>query len=124
VPAAVVGATVSWTSGGWPRPATVFLGYILLIYAAQILFGLAIRAVLLRRGRKSAPHFALGGVVMIAVPAVPYVVWGVSEHPHQLATAPVVLTLWLVMGGITGLVAWCLTESEEKTRTPLDDTFS
>jgi hypothetical protein len=124
VPAAVVGAAVSWTSGGWPRPDTVFVAYMLLIYAAQLLFGLAIRAVLLRTGRKSALGFALGGVVMIAVPAVPYVLWGVAKHPHQLASAPIVLALWLVMGGITGLAAWYLTEANEKTRPPVDGIFS
>lgn len=118
VPASAVGAAVSWTSGGWPRPDTVFLFYMLLIYAAQLLFGLAIRAWLLRRGRASATGFALGGVLMIALPAVPYLVWAVQKHPHQLAAAPMILALWLIMGGATGLSAWYLTRLRETKRPP------
>ena len=114
VPAAVVGGTVSWATGGWPRPVSLMLFYLLLLYAAQLLFGLAIRTFLLRSGNGTALGFALGGALMIALPAVPYVIWGVSRHPHQLASAPFVLTLWVVMGAITGLTAWFLT----RTRAP------
>jgi hypothetical protein len=39
------------------------------------------------------------------VPAVLYIVWAVSKHPHQLDTAPIALTLSLLMGAVTGLIA-------------------
>jgi peptidoglycan/LPS O-acetylase OafA/YrhL len=119
VPAAFAGAAVSWGSGGVSRPDALFLFYMLLLYAAQLLFGLAIGAWLLRTGRASALSFALGGVLMIALPAVPYVIWGVTQHPHQLATAPIILTIWLLMGGITGLTASVLTRPKEATTPPL-----
>jgi hypothetical protein len=119
VPAAIVGAAVSWGSGGFPRPVSIFVFYLLVIYAAQLLFGLAIRAFLLRTGRSSATAFALGGTLMIALPAVPFVVWATAEHPHQLAKAPFVLALFLLMGAITGASAWLLTQPKEATQTPL-----
>lgn len=111
VPAAIFGASVSWVSGGWPRPVSIFVLYLLLIYAAQLLFGLAIGRFLLRKGRRSALGFALAGVLMIAVPAVPYVLWAAARNPDQLASAPLVLALWLLMGGITGFTAWLLTQA-------------
>jgi hypothetical protein len=114
-PAAAVGAAVSWGSGGFPRPVSVFVFYMLVIYAAQLIFGLAIRAFLVRAGRNSATAFALGGTLMIALPALPFVVWAVAEHPHQLAKAPFVLALFLLMGAVTGASAWLLTRSEEPT---------
>lgn len=108
VPASIIGAAVSWASRGWPRPDSLFVFYLLALYAAQLLFGIAIRAALLRSGLRSAASFAVGGIVMIALPTVPYVLWAVSEHPDQRASAPIVLALWLLMGGITGLTAWFL----------------
>ena len=109
IPAALLGGTVSWASGGFPRPLSMILFYLLLLYAAQLLFGLAIRAFLLRAGKATALGFTLGGTAMIAVPAVPYLLWAVGRHPHQLATAPVLLVLWLLCGAITGLTFWFLT---------------
>ena len=109
IPAALLGGTVSWTSGGFPRPLSIILFYLLLLYAAQLLFGLAIRAFLLRAGKATALDFTLGGTAMIGLPAVPYMLWAVGQHPHQHATAPVLLALWLLCGAITGLTFWFLT---------------
>lgn len=114
LPAAAIGASVSWASGGWPRLDTLFVGYTLVIYAAQLLFGLAIAALLLRKGRGSPGGFALGGALMIALPAVPYLFWSVDRNPHQQALAPTLLALWLLMGALTGLTAWCLIRREAK----------
>ena len=60
IPAAILGAFVSWASGGFPRPASVAVFYLLLLYAAQLLLGVTIRAYLLRTNRRSATSFALG----------------------------------------------------------------
>lgn len=108
VPAALFGAAVSSASGAAPRPWVLFLGYLLILYAAQLLFGLPIRALLLRAGRTTAAAFTLGGIVMIALPVVPYLIWAVDRHPHQLRSVPFVLILFLTCGALTGLIAWHL----------------
>ena len=118
VPASLLGEIVASASGGFPPPDSVFFYYLLLLYAAQMLFGLPIRAFLLRAGRISAVGAALGGAAMIALPAVPFVAWVVATHPNQLAEAPAVLALWLLMGAVTGLTAWLLTRPEKTTTAP------
>jgi hypothetical protein len=110
VPASLLGEIVASASGGFPPPDSVFFYYLLLLYAAQMLFGLPIRAFLLRAGRISAVGAALGGAAMIA--------WVVATHPNQLAEAPAVLALWLLMGAVTGLTAWLLTRPEKTTTAP------
>jgi hypothetical protein len=108
IPPAILGAIVSWASGGFPRPISVAVFYVLLLYAAQLLFGIAIRAYLLRSHRWSAASFAVGGTVMTGTPAVPYLAWVITQDPQSSARAAAVLVLWLVLGATTGLAYWWL----------------
>ncbi|HEX8192440.1 MAG TPA: hypothetical protein VF552_06025, partial [Allosphingosinicella sp.] len=118
VPAALFGGAVSWASGGWPRPVSLILFYLLMLWAAMLLVGLAIRALLLRAGKGGAIGFTLGGALMIALPAVPYILSAVARHPGQRDSAPVVLGLWIAMGALTGLTAWLLSRERPKVSRP------
>ena len=108
VPAAAVGAIVSWATGGYPRPVSVALFYLLQLYALQLIFGSAIAAWLRRTRRQSIGYFAAGGLVMVAVVAVPYLVWASSRPQNTLGRTVVVLSVWLALGAITGVTAWAL----------------
>jgi hypothetical protein len=74
----------------------------------QLLFGIAIRAVLLKRGRASAAGFLAGGAVMTGVPSAVYLAGAVRENPGPLALALAVLLIWTSMGALTGLFYWRL----------------
>jgi len=109
VPAAALGGLVSWATGGHPRPLSVAIFYLLQLYALQLIFGLAIYAWLRRSGRQSIVSFAVGGLLMVAVMAAPYLVWATTMSPENtLGRAGVVLGLWLILGAITGANAWVL----------------
>jgi hypothetical protein len=109
IPAAALGAIVSWASGGFPRPASVAIFYLLLLYAAQLLFGVAIHAYLLRTNRRSAAGFTIGGTFMTAIPTIPYMAWAITTDLGPTSTGFVVLVLWLLLGALTGLTYWWLT---------------
>lgn len=117
VPAAIFGAIVSWASGGFPRPISVAVFYLLLLYAAQLLFGVAIRAHLLRSKRSSAASFALGGTAMTGFPSIAYLAWATSQNPDPSSSAAVVLVLWLLLGAVTGLSYWRLARIGSKAPT-------
>jgi len=108
IPAAILGAIVSWASGGFPRPVSVAIFYLLLLYALQLLFGVAVRAFLLRTNRRSATNFAFGGMVMTGIPSVAYLAWAVARNPDSFSKGVFVLVLWLLLGGLTGLSYWRL----------------
>jgi len=108
MPAAIVGALVSWVSGGFPRPVPLAIFYLLLLYGAQIILGLGIRAYLLRTDRRSLVEFTIGGLLMTSVPAAPYLVWAMAKHPAPTATALFVFALWSALGAMTGLCYWFL----------------
>jgi hypothetical protein len=113
LPAAVLGGIVSGLTGGHPRPLSVALFYLLLLYGAQLLFGIAIRVFLLRNGKTRASSFGLGGIFMVAVPAIPYVIWATVTHAYPLPYPVALLLLWLVMGGITGLAYWFIARPDK-----------
>jgi hypothetical protein len=108
IPAAILGAFVSWARGGFPRPVSVAVFYLVLLYAAQLLFGLAIRTHLLRSQRSSATSFALGGALMTGIPSIVYLAWATTQTPIGSSTAAVVLVLWSFLGALTGLFYWRL----------------
>jgi len=108
IPAAVVGAAVSWVTGGHPRPVSVGVFYLLQLYALQLIFGLAIAAWLRRTRRQSIGYFAGGGLVMVAVVAVPYLIWASSRPENTVSRVVIVLCVWLALGAITGVTAWTL----------------
>ena len=109
LPAAVLGGLVSWASGGFPRPVSIAVFYLLALYALQLVFGLAIYAWLQRTGRQSLGAFACGGLMMVAIPAVPYMVWANVVRPQNtLELTVIVLGLWLLLGAITGATYWKL----------------
>jgi hypothetical protein len=108
IPAAVLGSIVSWASGGFPRPISVAVFYLLLLYAAQLLFGAAIRVWLLRSNRWSAASFALGGTAMTGLPSIAYLAWATAKNPDSSSNAIIVLALWLLLGALTGLAYWWL----------------
>lgn len=114
-PAAVLGTAISFLSGGFPRPVSVLLLYLILFYPAQLLFGIPIRRWLLRRRRTTAVDFALGGTVMIAIPAIPYLAWATSRNGNP-AVAVTLLFLWLICGGIAGLTYWWLARPDTTHR--------
>lgn len=109
VAAAILGAIVSWASGGFPRPISVAIFYLLQLYVAQLLFGVAIRAFLLKTNRRSIINFFFGGIVMTGVPSAAYLAWAASQNPNSVSKAVVVLLLWMLLGGLTGLAYWRLT---------------
>jgi peptidoglycan/LPS O-acetylase OafA/YrhL len=114
IPAAVLGAVVSWASGGFPRPLSVAVFYLLLLYPAQLLFGIALRAVLLRRNRRSASSFVAGGAAMTGIPSSAYLVWATSVNSGPWSSAVVVFLLWLLLGALTGLTYWRLARPASK----------
>lgn len=114
--AAISGATVSWASGGFPRPIPVAIFYLLQLYAAQLVFGVAIRAYLFRTGRTSALNLGLGGTAMTGIPSLVYLAWAVSKHPGSAPSAAVVLALWSLLGTLTGLSYWWLARPSPKAR--------
>jgi len=110
VPAAIVGALVSWASGGFPRPVSLAIFYLLLLYGTQIVFGLAICAYLLRTNRRSVMQFGIGGLLMTSIPAAVYLAWATAKHPASAANALFVLALWSALGAMTGLSYWFLAQ--------------
>lgn len=108
IPAAALGGFVSWATGAHPRALSVAVFYLLQLYAVQIIFGLAIYAWLRRTHRKSVTSFALGGLSMVAIVAVPYLAWASGKAENTLGRTAVVLVLWLILGAITGAMAWVL----------------
>ena len=108
LPAAVLGGLVSWMTGGHPRPVSVAVFYLLQLYALQLIFRLAIYAWLQRTNRQSLASFAVGGLLMVAVVAVPYLIWASSRPENTADRTGVVLILWLALGALTGATAWLL----------------
>lgn len=86
VPAAILGAIVYKASGDFTRLLWVAIGYVWLLYAVQLLFGLAVRAFLLRTGRRAAFHFAIGGTVMTGIPSLPFLAWDVAQNSISYRT--------------------------------------
>jgi peptidoglycan/LPS O-acetylase OafA/YrhL len=82
--------------------------YLLQLYALELIFGLAIAAWLLRTRRQSAGYFAAGGLAMVAVVAVPYLIWTSTRPENTVDRTVAVLGLWLALGAITGVIAWAL----------------
>jgi len=108
LPAAALGGLVSWATKAHPRPLSIGVFYLLQLYALQLIFGLAIYAWLRRTGRKSITSFALGGLCMVAIVAVPYLAWASGKAENTLGRTGVVLAIWLILGAITGIMAWVL----------------
>ena len=114
IPAAILGSVASWASGGFPRPVSVAVLYLLLLYGLQLLFGVAIRAYLLKAHRSSAATFAVGGALMTGTPAVAYLAWAMTQNLHSSSNAVVVLVLWLLLGAMTGVAYWWLARPSTK----------
>jgi len=108
IPAAAIGGLISWATHGHPRPVSVAIFYLLALYALQLIFGLAIYSWLARTGRRSLLSFASGGLAMVAIVAVPYLLWASAGPANTTGRAGVVLILWLVLGAITGATAWLI----------------
>ena len=108
IPASIAGGLISWVTGAHPRGVSIAIFYLLQLYALQLIFGLAIYAMLRRSGRNSVATFALGGLVMVAIVAVPYLAWASSSPHNSAGNTGVVLSIWLALGAITGVTAWLL----------------
>jgi len=103
LPAAILGAIVYKASGDFTRFVAIAIVYLLVLYAVQLLFGLAVRAFLLRTGRRAAFHFAIGGTVMTGIPSLPFLAWDVARNAMLWSAATGVLVIWLMLGTVTGL---------------------
>ena len=108
LPAAVIGGLVSWGTGAHPRMVSVSVFYLFQLYALQLLFGLAIHAWIRRRGHRSIMSCAMGGAAMVAIVAVPYLLWASVTAGNSASRMMLVLLLWLALGAITGATAWAL----------------
>lgn len=117
LPAAILGSIVSYASGGYPRPVSLAIFYLLLLYAAQLLFGVAIRAFLLKANRVYATDFALGGIAMTGMPSAPYLAWAVTKNPGAASSAVFALVLALMLGAVTGLSYWLVARPVAKEAT-------
>src|SRR5688572_12627653 len=94
-PAAILGGLVSWASGAHPRPVSIAILYLLLLYGAQLLFGILIRTQLIRHRRTSAFNFVSGGLAMTAIPTAPYIAWAATVQPYYPSYALAVFGLML-----------------------------
>jgi hypothetical protein len=105
IPAAITGGLISWVTGAHPRGGSIAIFYLLQLYALQLVSGLAIYGMLRRSGRNSLAAFALGGLAMVAVIAVPYMAWAITLPDNTAANTVAVLLIWLAFGAITGITA-------------------
>lgn len=55
---------------------------------------------------------------MIAIPAIPYLLWAINKRPESAATGTTLLGLWLVMGALTGLCFWLLSGRMARPESP------
>lgn len=108
LPAAVIGGLLSFGAGAHPRAVSVAVFYVLQLYLLQLLFGVAIHAWLRRTGRLSLGWSAIGGMTMVAVVAVPYLMWASIEAENMAGRTVIVLIIWLTLGAITGVTAFLL----------------
>jgi hypothetical protein len=108
IPAAMIGGLISWGTGAHPRGLSIAIFYLLQLYALQLIFGLAIYAMLRRTGRHTLAAFASGGLLMTAVVAVPYLAWANTLPDKSAAHSAAVLAIWLALGAITGATGWLL----------------
>jgi hypothetical protein len=115
LPAAAIGGLVSWGTGAHSRGVSVAFFYLLQLYALQIVVGLAIYAWLRRTGRGSIISYMVGGLVMVAIVAVPYLLWASFRPENTIERAVVVLLLWLTFGAVTGASAWFLSRRRQRS---------
>jgi hypothetical protein len=116
LPAAVLAALVSWSTGAHPRPVSIVIFVLLLFYAVQLVIGVLIRALLVRHNMTSRLFFSLGGLAMTAIPAVPYIAWAPFKQGYAPSFALITLVLVLAYGAITGLTYWRLARPDQQVR--------
>lgn len=116
VMAAAVGGLLSWATGAHARGVSVAVFYLLQLYVLQLLFGVAIHAWLRRTGRLSLASSAIGGMAMVAVVAVPYLMWASFRPENTPVRSVIVLIIWLTLGGITGISAFVLSRYPHRRR--------
>jgi hypothetical protein len=104
--AAGFGATVGYAQVAH-RIIALFLFICLMLYATQLVFGIAIRAFLRRRNLATIGAYALGGLAMTSIPNLPYTAWSMSLG-HPLTAASAYFALIALYGSITGISYWSI----------------
>lgn len=113
IPAALVPALFSIAR----RPFTTFLVFLLILWAAQLVFGVAFRWFLARRGRLDWRTQILVGGAMTGLPTAAILAWGLVE-PGRItpAIALAIQVFMMILGGVTGLFHWLLIRGREHDR--------
>jgi len=118
VPAAIVAGCVSAATGAFPRPLSIIVLMCLLLYAAQLIFGIPIRLLLTRCRRVSTASYAAGGFAMAAIPTAPYVLWAMERQGYPLSFAATVFWLMGCYGALAGLGYWLLARPDRPAGNP------
>jgi hypothetical protein len=106
LPAAFLAGIISAMTGSFPRPVSIFVFFCLLLYLMQLLLGVAIRALLIRKRHLSAVSFAVGGFVMTALPTAPYAIFAATKHSFPWWYASLFFSLLAFYGALTGVTYW------------------
>jgi hypothetical protein len=106
----MLGATIGYAQAAH-RIVALIIFICLLLYAVQIVFGIAIRATLRRCGLTSLGAFAIGGLAMTEIPNAPYTVWSISKG-HPLGDGVAYFALIGLYGAITGATFWAATRPD------------
>lgn len=117
LPAGLLAVAVGETIGN-PQPAhrmiALFAVICLLLYGAEVVFGIAISTLLRRRHFASLGAYALGGLAMSSIPNLPYTAWSVSIG-HPLAAGLAYFALIALYGTITGCTFWAVTRPDRSS---------
>lgn len=112
LPASIAAGCVSAATGAFPRPLSIVIFACLLLYVAQLVFGIPIRLLLARWKRTSAVDYTVGGFAMTAIPTAPYTIWGMVQNGSSLSSAATFLWLMGCYGALTGLSYWLLARAD------------
>jgi hypothetical protein len=110
IPAALVPSLLSIAR----RPLAAFLVFLLILWATQLVFGVALRWFLARRGALDWRAQILVGGVMTGLPTAAYLAWALVE-PGRITPliALVIQVFMMVLGAVTGLFHWLLVRGRE-----------
>lgn len=102
--AAILGVTIGYAQATH-RLVALFIFICLLLYATELVFGIAISIFLKRRQMTTLGFYALGGVAMTSIPNAPYTAWSISIG-HPVSAGLAYFPLIALYGAVTGATFW------------------